>query len=180
MKPSLILCSLLLAATPAFADTIDLGTHGTLTLTVPAGWSLTFAKQPDIGVTLQLAPKGEVNAQGVMSIVFVEKGAKSSDKDIDEKTLAAADNFIEQSVEKKKVLKHFTMSGGAYGSYCYFTDASLVGSQPQKGNFKGVASGVMRLSDDVSAAVTLLTDDQDSPEFAEMLEIVSSAKVTAR
>jgi hypothetical protein len=103
-----------------------------------------------------------------------------SKEDVDEKTLMAADNFIEQSVEKKKILKHFNMSGSAYGAYCFFTDARLVGAAPKKGDFKGVASGIVRFNDEVSAGVTLLTDDEKGDDFTAMLAAVSSARVAAR
>jgi len=180
MKIPTLVLSLLLAGAPALADTVDLGPHGMLSITVPKGWRLTSAKQADVGVTLQLIPEGDANAQGLMTVVFVEKGESSSKDDVDEKTLTAADNFIGQSLEKKKVLKHFDMSGGAYGAYCYFTDASLVGAPTKKGDFKGVASGIVRFNDEVSGGVTLLTDDEKGDDFAAMLAAVSSARVTRR
>jgi hypothetical protein len=180
MKLTTALLTLLVAASPALADTVDLGPHGTLSLSVPKGWRLTSAKQADVGVTLQLIPQGDVNAQALLTVVFTEKGDASTKEDIDEKALTAGDNFVDQSVEKKKVLKHFSLSGGAYGSYCYFTDASLVGAQPKKGDFKGVASGIIRFNDEVSAGVTLLTDDEKGEDFGAMLAAVSSAKVSAK
>jgi hypothetical protein len=180
MKTRTLLLCLALAAAPAWADTVDLGPRGSLEIAVPKGWSLTYAKQADVGVTLQLVPKGDVNAQGLITVVFVQKGETTSKDDVDEKTLTAADNFVDQSVEKKKVLKHFNMTGGAYGAYCFFTDASLVGAAPKKGDFKGVASGILRLNDEVSAGVTLLTDDEKGGDFAAMLAAVSSAKVSAK
>jgi hypothetical protein len=72
------------------------------------------------------------------------------------------------------------MSGSAYGAYCFFTDASLVGAPPKKGDFKCVASGIVRFNDEVSAGVTLLTDDEKGGDFAAMVAAVSSAKVTPR
>jgi len=180
MKIRTALLSLILAASPALADTVDLGPHGALSIAVPKGWRLTSAKQADVGVTLQLIPEGDVNAQALMTVVFTEKGEASTKDDIDAKTLTAADNFVDQSVEKKKVLKHFAMSGSAYGSYCFFTDASLVGAQPKKGDFKGVASGIVKFNDEVSAGVTLLTDDERGDDFAVMLAAVSSARVSAK
>lgn len=180
MKIRTAILTLLLCAAPALADTVDLGPHGTLSIAVPKGWRLTSAKQADVGVTLQLIPQGDVNAQALLTVVFTEKGEAATNADVDEKTLTAADNFVDQSVEKKKVLRHFSMSGGAYGSYCFFTDASLVGSQPKKGDFKCVASGIVRFNDEVSAGVTLLADGDKGEDFEAMLAAVSSAKVSAK
>jgi L-fucose mutarotase/ribose pyranase (RbsD/FucU family) len=64
-----------------------------------------------------------------------------------------------------------------YGAYCLFTDASMVGQPTKKDEFKVIAIGMIRFNDDVSAAVSLLTDDAAGPDFAAMLKAVSGATV---
>jgi L-fucose mutarotase/ribose pyranase (RbsD/FucU family) len=74
------------------------------------------------------------------------------------------------------VLHDFNVSMG-YGAYCLFTDASMVGQPTKKDEFKVIAIGMIRFNDDVSAAVSLLTDDAAGPDFAAMLKAVSGATV---
>jgi hypothetical protein len=56
----------------------------------------------------------------------------------------------------------------------------LVGHAPAKGNFKAVASGIVWFNADLSAVVSLLTDDEKGPDFAAMLSAVSSARLVSK
>ena len=172
--------ALLLLPILASAETLDLGGHGTLSISVPKDWKLTSTKEEDSGYALVLSPPGEVNAKCLLNLVFVPKGEPTSKDDVNEKVLNASDQFVDASVEKKKVLRHFNLAGGAYGAYCVFTDASLVGQAPKKDDFKMLAVGIIRFNDDVSASVSLLADDEKGPDFAAMLAAVSSATVTTK
>jgi hypothetical protein len=180
MKPALLFCALLLLPVLARAETIDLGTHGTLSITAPKGWKVSSKKAEETGIAVVFTPPPDVNASLILNLVFVPKGEPTSKDDVHDKVLSAADQFVDSSVEKKKVLHDFALSGGAYGAYCAFTDASLVGQAPQKDNFKVVALGIVRFNEDVSASVSLLCDDLQGPDFAAMLAAVSSAVVTTK
>jgi hypothetical protein len=89
-----------------------------------------------------------------------------------------ADQFVEASVEKKKTLRELTVANG-YGYYCVFTDASLVGQPPKKGEFKVVGVGIVHYRDDVVAEMGLSADDEKGPEFTALLDIVGSATLSA-
>jgi hypothetical protein len=180
MKRLLLVSALLLAPALAPAETLDLGARGTFSITPPKGWTFSATREEDMGFVVLISPPGDVNAQFVLNLVFADKGEASSNDDIRDKALAAADQFVESSVEKKKVLREFSLPAGSYGAYCVFTDASLVGQPPKKDSFKMVAVGIARLSDGVSASVNLLFDDDKGPEFASMLAALSSAKVTKK
>jgi hypothetical protein len=174
----LISALLLLAPLSAPAETVDLGVHGTLAISVPKGWKLTSAPWEQPGVAITVAPPEGVNAQFLLSILYVPKGMSDLKADVDEKVLNEAGMFIDMSVEKKKVLLKFPMAGDAYGSYCVFTDASLVGKPPQKDNFKKISAGIIWFNDDVSGATSILGDDDK--DMAAMIAMAASATLKPR
>jgi hypothetical protein len=134
----------------------------------------------DTGVNLTLSPAAGVNASCTIGVVFVPKGATAAKADVDEKVVQQAQVFVPVSVEKKANLRKFSLAGDAYGSYCVFTDASLVGQPPQKDNFKVVGLGIIWFNDDVSAATSLSCDDEKGPEFAAMLGAANSVVLTKK
>lgn len=179
MKRILLLPALLLLlCLRASADTVDLGAHGTLAIDVPKGWKLTSAPWEQPGVAITVAPPDGANAQFMLNILYVPKGMSDLKADVDDKVLNESGMFVDMSVEKKKVLKKFPMAGDAYGSYCVFTDASLVGKPPQKDNFKKVSVGIIWFNDDVSGATSFLCDDEK--DIAAMVAMASSATLKPR
>lgn len=175
-----VLSAVLMLPLLAFAETLDLGPHGTFRITAPKGWRFSTTKEEDAGFTVVLAPPAGVNASFLLNIVFAPKGETMSKEDVREKVLGAGDQYVESSVEKKKVLREFSLPGDAYGAYCAFTDASYVGKPPQKDYFRMVAVGIIRFNDEVSAAVSLAYDEEKGPEIAAMLEAISSAAVSRK
>ena len=139
----LLLSALLLLPLSGFAEKVDLGTHGTLSLDVPKGWKMTTTPPADTGVTVLLTPPDGVNAAFVLGVVYVVPGATAVTADVDEKVLNQAQQYVPVSVEKKATLRKYALGGGAYGAYCLFTDASLVGQPPQKDNFKVITVGIL-------------------------------------
>jgi hypothetical protein len=176
MKHRSLLLALLLLPLSAPADTVDLGPHGTFSIAPPKGWTYSVTKAEDTGYAIVLSPPPDVNAKCLFNLVFVPKGEATSKDDVRDKVLTISDQFVDASVEKKKVLHDFNVSMG-YGAYCLFTDASMVGQPTKKDEFKVIAIGMIRFNDDVSAAVSLLTDDAAGPDFAAMLKAVSGATV---
>jgi hypothetical protein len=175
MKRILPLLALLILPAMASADTIDLGTRGTFSITVPKGWTLSSQKEEDAGFALTISPPAGVNAKMLLNIAFVPEPKPVTKDEINEKVLSVCDQFVDQSVEKKKNLREFSLSGSAFGSYCVFTDASLVGQPPRVDSFKIIAVGIARYSDEVMGAVSLACDDAAGPDFAAMLAAVSSS-----
>jgi hypothetical protein len=177
MKPHLLLSALLLLPLSGFADTIDLGAHGTLTIAVSKDWKLSSTKQ-DTGVDLVILPPGDANAQLRFSVIYVPNGATAVKADVDDKVVAEAQGFLSVSVEKKAILRRYSMAGGAYGAYCVITDASLVGKPPEKDNFKVTTLGIIWFNDAVGVSVSQVCDDEKGPEFAAMLAMTNSATLT--
>jgi hypothetical protein len=84
------------------------------------------------------------------------------------------------SVEKKKTLRKYAMAGDAYGAYCVFTDASLVGKPPEKDNFQVITVGIIWFNDSVGVSVSQVCDDEKGPEFAAMLAATQSATLKSK
>jgi hypothetical protein len=131
----------------------------------------------DTGYAVTLSAPAGANAKGVLTLVYPESPEPLSKERVQSEVLAACDQFVAESVEKAKVLREFDVPG-AYGVYCVFTDASLVGKPAQRDLYKAVAVGEVHLSDEVTLTTSLLFDDEKGPEFKAMLGAVSSAAVT--
>jgi hypothetical protein len=179
MKRLLPLLALVLLPVLASAETIDLGTHGTLSVTPPKGWTIAKQKEEDAGYVLVFSPPADVNAQLVLNVVFPPDRQPLSKEAIQDEALAAGDQWVESSVEKKKVIREMKLSAG-YGAYCVFTDASRVGKPAEKDNFKIVVSGILWFSEDVKAGLVMMADDENGPEFKAMLEAVSGATLAKK
>jgi hypothetical protein len=177
VKRSLALCALLALPALAGAETLDLGAHGKFSLTVPKDWTCSTQRMEDTGYALTLSPPGDANAKCVLTLVYAQDPGPLSKEKVQSDVLAACDNFVAESVEKAKVLREFTVPG-AYGVYCVFTDASMVGKPSQRDAYKAVAMGEVHLSDDVTMSASMLFDDERGPEFKAMLAAVSSASVS--
>jgi hypothetical protein len=177
MKRCLLLLALLALPLVSTAETLDLGPHGTFTITIPKEWVYAAQKMEDTGYTLTLTAPGTANANLILTLVYVENTEPASKERVQQEVLSASDQFVPASVEKKKVLQDFAVPG-AYGVYCVFTDASMVGKPVTKNLFKMVALGEVHLADDLSMSVSMLFDDAKGPEFQAMLDTISSVSVT--
>lgn len=174
MKPLPLLLALTLLPLSARSETLDLGLRGTFTITPPQGWTLSTQKEEDSGVALTFTPPSGVNAACLLNITFVPAEEKVTKEQVQESVLQLCEQFVDQSVEKKKVLKDITVEGG-YGYYCAFTDASLVGQPTKKDSFKVMGVGIIHFSDELMATVGLSCDDLNGDDFKAMLAMVSGA-----
>jgi hypothetical protein len=180
MKRILPLLALLILPSFAPADTIDLGPRGTLGISVPKGWTLSTQKEEDSGFAITISAPAGVNAKLLVNLAFVPEPKPVSKDELQEKVLSVCDQFVDASVEKKKTLRDFSLSGSAFGSYCIFTDASLVGKAPKPDEFKVIGVGIIRYSDDVMAAVSIAGDDEKGSDFSAMMAAVSSTSLTRK
>lgn len=177
MNRSLALFALLALPVLARAETLDLGTHGRFSITVPKDWTYSAQRMQDTGYTVTLSAPGGANAKCILTLVYTEGSEPLSKEKVQADVLGACDQFVSESVEKVKVLRDFDVPG-AYGVYCVFTDASMVGKPVQPDAFKAVALGEVRMSDEVTMSASLLFDDVKGPEFKAMLAAVSSTSVS--
>jgi hypothetical protein len=180
MKRTLALAVLALLPLALPAETLDLGPRGVFGITLPKGWKMSSEKEGDSGYAVTVSPPGNENAKLLINLAMVPNQEPVPKEQVQEQVLAICDQFVEKSVEKKKVLRELGMPGGAYACYCVFTDASMVGKPPEKDNFKVIGIGIMKFSDDLMAAFSIDSDDEKGPEFAAMLAAAASAVVTPK
>jgi hypothetical protein len=177
VKRSLALFALLALPALAGAETLDLGAHGKFSIAAPKDWTYSTQRMQDTGWTVTLSAPAGANAKCLLTLVYTDAAEPLSKEKVQSDVLGACDQFVAESVEKVKVLRDFDVPG-AYGVYCVFTDASMVGKPVQPDSFKAVAMGEVRLSDEVTMSVSLLFDDEKGAEFRAMLAAVSSASVS--
>lgn len=176
MKRLLSLGALVLAPLLARSETLDLVAHGTFSINVPSGWTFSAQKMEENGYAVTLSAPAGANAKCVVSLIYVPNPEAFTKERIQDEVLVAADQYVDASVEKRKVLRDFSVPD-AIGYYCVFTDASLVGKPAEHDNFKVVGVGEIRFSQDLTSAVSLLADDENGPEFKAMLAAISSIKI---
>ncbi|HZZ18825.1 MAG TPA: hypothetical protein VFE25_05625 [Opitutaceae bacterium] len=179
MKCLTLLAALVFTAAVARSETFDVGVRGSYSVTPPKGWTASAQPEEDSGLAVTLTAPAGVNASAIVNLTFVPKEEAVSKDQLKEAVLALGDKFADQSVEKKKTLREFSVSQG-YGYYCVFTDASMVGQPSKKDSFKVVAVGIVHMNDDLLATIGLSFDDEKGPEFAALLSTLSSASFTPR
>jgi hypothetical protein len=178
MKRLALLLALVLSPALARAETVDLGPKGVLSLSLPAGWTMSSKAEEGSGVAITLTPPGDANAAGLLNVTILPTPEPLTKEKVQEQALAISEQFVAASVEKKKELREFHLAAG-FGYYCVFTDASRVGLPPKKDDFKVIGVGVVGLRDDVFAAVGMSADDEKGPEFTALVAAVSSLSLSA-
>ena len=174
MKRTLLRIALLVLPLAAYADTVDLGAHGTFSITVPANWKLSSHKEEDSGYALTLSPPASENAKCLVNITFVAEPKAVSKENVDEEVLSVCDQFVDQSVEKKKVLRDLARRGAP--TDLLRLHRRLHGRQaPQARRVQGDRRRHRPVDDKVMAAFSVAADDEKGPDFASMLAAVSGA-----
>jgi hypothetical protein len=179
MRHSLFASVFLAVAAPAFGDTVDLGGHGTLHLTLPANWRLESKPAEQVGMGIALNPTGETHAKCLITLAYLP-----NPKAIDRAALAAqlktvCAPLVDPSVEKKVVVEDLPLAQGA-GVLAAFTDEALAGKPPQTDDYKVQASALVQLNPNTLMVVNLFFDDKAAPEFKEMLGILASMTIGAK
>ena len=162
----------------AQSETLDLGSRGRLTIYLPGDWRIdttNFARQG----TMTISPKREeVNASCTIAISIPEGDRFDTKPRLKLRVEADCRSLAEGSVEKKAVAKEFALSSG-YGFYCSFTDPDLRGQAPQKGNYKVMSTGKIRLASDVLVDVSIMADDFRGEPYQQLLGAVEGMEFVA-
>ena len=176
MYRSIALLTLLLGPLALHADTVALGKHGKFDIAVPLGWECSAEGEPNHGRGITLKPKGEANAQCIITLMYLPQPTSLGKERIRQNFVKACEEFAAGSLEGKPVLREFALSRG-YGVYSIFTDAALAGQPASPGSYKVTAAGMVQFSDDVLAVISLFSDDEKSAENLAMMNAVMSAHV---
>src|SRR6266481_2565497 len=157
MKIRVCICCIILSALASHGAEFDLGTHGKLSVTVPDDWSINgkAVNRPDgtaIGYAFAIKPRSDANAKCLLRFAYTTNGVPNKEI-IRKEVLRICEEFVSESVEKKKNLKDFSLAKG-YGAYCLFTDASLVGKNVKPGEYKIMGSGEVQPADNMVGAVS--------------------------
>ena len=180
MKICVYICCFIFFTLASQGAEFDLGTHGTLSVTVPDGWRVNgkAAIRPDgtsIGYAFAIKPRSDANAKCLLTFAYTTNGAPNKEV-IRKEVLRTCEELVSESVEKKKNLRDFSLEQG-YGAYCLFTDASLVGKKAKPGDYKVMGSGVVQPADNMLGVVSLFADEADGEELKAMIKIIDSLKV---
>ena len=162
------------------AESVSLGEHGSLVLAVPDGWETSSRQAYNPALekiqSIHLTPKNGANSLCFITVVFAAHPKPIDKAAIERQFRTFCENFVPTSVEKKTNLKELPLSP-AYGICATFTDAKLVGTPPQAGNFKVMTHAMIQFAEEVSATVIMLTDDEHGAEQHQLMQMVSAMKL---
>ncbi len=159
------------------AEQIGLGVHGLLEIAVPETWSSSGNPIAEQGYIINIKPKTQANAGCKLTIMFVDPAKARPVDEMLESFSAKIGNFVAGSVEKSPEIKKLNLRQG-FGWYATFTDARLVGKPPAPGNYKVMCPVMISLARDLVVAASIFTDDVTSAEFAEMIQLLETMKLT--
>jgi hypothetical protein len=162
------------------AAEFDLGTRGTLSLTVPEDWKVENREVKDregkpVGYAINFTPRNGAKAKGLINLIYTTNGIPSKEA-VRKEMLRTTEPFIRRSVEKKAQLKELALGSG-FGIYAQFTDASLAGKPPKANDYKVAVVGRLHPIENVTAVTTLVADDAEGKELQVMMDIIKSLKV---
>ena len=171
---------LFLLAVGLRAESVSLGEHGSLDLAVPDGWETSSRQAYNPALekiqSIHLTPKNGANSLCFITVVFAAHPKPIDKAAIERQFRTFCENFVPTSVEKKTNLKELPLSP-AYGICATFTDAKLVGNPTQAGNFKVMTHAMIQFTEEVSATVIMLTDDEHGAEQHQLMQMVSGMKL---
>lgn len=176
MKRFLVLMLLSAAGLFGQMQTINLGSHGRLTLYLDDSWKFETADYGDRQM-VNVAPKGDLNASCALTITFPEQDRYDTKKRLSLRVEVNGQPLAERSVEGKSIAKEFSLQTG-FGFYCNFTDPDLVGKPPERGNFKTLSIGLIRLAPDVLIEVTISADGFNSEPYQQLLGMIEGMEFT--
>jgi hypothetical protein len=174
--PTLLLFSLLAAGSGAFAkdrdETLILSQDHSITITVPDGYVFSSGREESGMIMAKITdPKEKVQLQvSFRPDPESRLGVEQQQMDF---LAQVCKQYAEGSVEHSYDFKPLAPRRGA-GTYCVFTDASLVGSAPPKGEFLNVTTGV-KAWPGWAIVFTLLSNDVTSKEYQTALRLVKES-----
>jgi hypothetical protein len=176
MKRLFALCLLFASPLWSQSETINLGSRGKLTIYLSDAWNIEVADYTDRRI-VSIKPKNDANAECGLTITFPETDRFDTKARLKQRAEIDAARYADQSVEGKAIGKPFNLKTG-YGFHCDFTDPELIGKAPQKGNFKTISVGLIRLTAEVLIEVAISADGFNSGPYNELLGAIEGMEYT--
>jgi len=168
MSRILLLLGFLAAPLAAQVEQLDLGPRGRITLYLPGEWR-TAATLNTTELTLTVQPRREaVNAALTFAVTFPETDRFDTNARLKLRVEADSQGVAQESVEGKAYAREFTLTTG-YGFYCSFTDPKLRGRPTEKGNYKVMSVGKIRLAPDVLVDVQIMGEGFSDEAYNQLL-----------
>ena len=150
---------------------------GTISLTVPATWSIVGQAKGGNGYYLSAKPKSAVAAVVQITLMDTPPEHPVVFADLPGELQSMVQPYLADSVEGKFAPHEIFLKQGK-GWYNEITDASLVGKPPVPDNFKIMRNAVLGLDDHLMGIATMQFDNPSANEVTEMLAMVSSLRFT--
>ena len=152
-------------------ETLDLGPRGKLTIYLPGDWTVNSTRNTE-QITMTISPRKEaVNASGTVIVTFPDVDRFDTKARLKLRVEADCHGYAEESVERKAIGREFTLRTG-YGFYCSFTDPKLRGKPMEKGNYKVLSAGKIRLTPDVLVDVSFMGEGFSDEAYQQLLGAV--------
>ncbi len=158
-------------------ETLDLGPHGRLTLYLLGEWRSNTTRNTE-QITLTIQPRSEaVNAMCTLVVTFPSTDRFDTKARLKLRVEADAYGLAEQSVERKAYAREFALTTG-YGFYCSFTDPALRGKPMEKGNYKVMSVGKIRLTPQVLVDVQIMGEGFSDEAYNQLLGAIEGMEYT--
>ena len=173
-----LIALLLVTAAGLFAqsETLDLGSHGKITLFLDDSWKFTTSDFGD-RVLVTINPTGDANANCSLTITYPAQDRLDTKGRLKQRVEVNGMPVADASVEGKSVAKEYTLKTG-FGFHCDFTDPELVGKKPQKGNYKTISKGMIHLTPDVLIELDISADGFNSDPYQQLLGMIEGMDFT--
>jgi hypothetical protein len=179
--PKLLALLLLFSARVLHAQsetTIDLRSRGSLSFFLDGEWNVNTSEFGE-RIIVTIEPTGEENASCTLTITFPEQDPFPSKAKLKQQVEIASRQFEEASVERKAVARELQTRAG-FGFYCNFTDPNLVGKKPQKGNYKTISVGFIRVAANVMVEMAINADGFRSAPYQQLLGALEGMEYDSR
>ena len=171
MKHILLLFLLTFAGACAQVEKIDLGPQGRLTLYLPGDWRTNTTRNTE-EITLSIQPAREsVNAACTLVITLPATDRFDTKDRLRLRVEADGRGLAEESVERKAIAREFTLTTG-FGFYCNFTDPNLRGKPMEKGNYKVMSAGKIRVTPTLLVDVQIMGEGFSDEAYNQLLGAV--------
>jgi hypothetical protein len=171
----LFLCSLFVIGSTAATDPVDkviLFLDHRVSIAVPQGFMFTSGRDENGTIVAQLADPKQANKLQVQFQPDPSSRLGTERQQMDflaEACRQYAEGSVEHAFEFKPLEPH-----SGHGMYCTFTDATLAGHPPPKGEFLHITTGV-KVWPGWVIVFTLLSNDTAAKEYLTLLALVKDS-----